>query len=207
MAKLSEAQIQFLKAHKIDPSLLYDASGQSSSDWRGAMKKIGKKFAFGTSPCGAEGHTLRSRHGHCIQCDPSRIAYALRFSKPGHVYILGSLTGKLIKIGVTTELASRVANVVSMQYGNASDWQPLAVTEKINGAGKIEAAAHNILEAHRVTGKSCRAGETHITYELYSCDYNNAKSALESAVPEGTKIFTKASQPVLSAFKGLERAA
>ena len=207
MAKLNEAQVQFLKAHKIDLSLLYDASGQSPSDWRGAMKKIGKKFAFGTSPCNAKNHTLRSRHGHCIQCDPSRISYALRFSKPGHVYILGSLTEELIKIGVTTELASRLANVVSMQYGNASDWQPLAVTEKIQGAGKIEASAHTLLEAYRVTGESCRAGQTHITYELYSCDYSSAKNALESAAPKGTKIFTKASPLVLSAFKGLDRAA
>ncbi len=207
MAKLNEAQLQFMKAYKIDPSLLYDASGQSTSDWKDAMKKIGKKFAFGTSPCSAEGHTLRSRHGHCIQCDPSRISYALRFSKPGYVYILGSLSERLIKIGVTTELASRLANVVSMRYGNASDWQPLAITDKIGGAGKIEAAAHSLLESYRVTGQSRRAGETHVTYELYSCDYDYARNALGSAVPEGTKIFTKAPPHVLRAFNKLNEAA
>ena len=207
MTKLNETQVRFLKAHKIDPSLLYNASGQSSSEWKAVMKKIGKKFACGTSPCSAEGHTLRNRHGHCIQCDPSRIAYALRFSKPGYVYILGSPTSGLIKIGVTTELASRLANVVSMQYGNASDWQPLAVTEKVNGAGKIEAATHRLLESHRVTGQSRRAGETHVTYELYSCDYRGARSAMETSVPKGTRIFTKAAPNVLRAFTGLDEAA
>lgn len=207
MAKLNSEQLQFLETHKINPGLLYDASGQSTSDWRDTMEKIGKKFAFGASPCGAGGHTLRSRHGHCIQCDPSRISYALRFSKPGQVYILGSRSTKLIKIGVTTDLQSRVNNVISMRYGSASDWQPLAITEKLSGAGKIEAAAHSLLEMHRVVGESNRAGELRTTYELYLCDYISARAALESAAPKGARIDTKASPLVLSSFQGMGRAA
>ena len=68
MANISADQLRFLAANNIDIALLYDASGQSWNAWRDTMKKIGKKFAFGTSACAAGGHTLRTRHGHCIQC-------------------------------------------------------------------------------------------------------------------------------------------
>lgn len=207
MATPKPSELQFLKENKIDIALLYDATGQSTTAWRSAMEKIGKKFAFGTSPCGAGNHSLRNRHGHCVQCEPSRISYALRHSKPGQVYILGSRSQKLIKIGVTTDLESRLSNLKSMQYGGSVDWCALVITETVSGAGKVESAIHRQLEKHRADGQSHRAGETRATYELYSCDFPIAKFALERSAPKGTRIHTKASPLVLNAFSAMNKAA
>jgi len=33
-----------------------------------ADRDLGLWVAYGVAPCDAEGHTLRTRNGHCLQC-------------------------------------------------------------------------------------------------------------------------------------------
>lgn len=201
MGQLTADEIAFLDKHKIDAALIYDASGQPSAIWKGHMKQLGKKFAFGTSPCGAGGHKLRTRHGHCIQCDTAQIAFALRHTKAGQLYIMGSEKMQLIKLGYTTDLSSRLANINSMSYGGATDWITLLATNTLLNAGKLESVAHGLLRAHRVEGLSYKAGEVLQTYELLSCPLSIAKTALQKVLPANERIVLKSSPRTLERFE------
>jgi hypothetical protein len=99
---LDREQIEFLKKHKISDAELFDASGLKRQQYQVIMEQENKKFAFGVDPC-SNGHALRTRAGHCIQCNTARIAFERRHSATGQVYIAGSLKGQSIKIGFTKE--------------------------------------------------------------------------------------------------------
>src|SRR5678815_3361408 len=99
MGQLTAEQIDFLLLQRVPPSQVFDATGMRKSDYAAAMKAGGFNFAFGTVPCGRAGHTLRTRAGHCIQCDTSKVAYQMRHHLPGYVYLAGSHGTGLLKIG------------------------------------------------------------------------------------------------------------
>ena len=75
MAEPSDDQRKFLRDQKLPLSFLFDASGMRKVDYEAVMKRDEKFFAFGVTPCSKGGHSLRTRSGHCIQCDTAKIAY------------------------------------------------------------------------------------------------------------------------------------
>src|SRR6202000_2262759 len=82
----------------VSPEEVYDARGKPQWLWMKRAKEEGKELAIG-SRCRARGHRLRTRKGHCIQCDPKKLGYLRRHEAPGFIYIAGSLRGRLIKVG------------------------------------------------------------------------------------------------------------
>ncbi len=86
----------FLKAHRIPESLLFNAEGLSKRARILAMEAFDKKFFYGGSVCSNGGHSLRTKAGHCIQCDTSRIAFQLRSSDAGFVYLCYSKRIELV---------------------------------------------------------------------------------------------------------------
>jgi hypothetical protein len=118
MAKLTADQKSFLNSQKISLRDVLDVSGMKKNQYQAVMDKTGQHFTFGGSrPCGAGGHTLRTKAGHCIQCETSRIAFALRSSAQAYVYIAGSYAQKLIKVGTTKDLDDRVVKLNTDRYG------------------------------------------------------------------------------------------
>lgn len=128
MATLTDEQFKFLRSQNIPLSALFDATGMKKADYRLAMKSEEKSFAYGVTSCGKGEHTLRTRAGHCIQCNHSRIAYMLRHDARAYVYIAASAVGCLIKIGSSIDLAGRTDKLNRYQYGGQKDWQILADT-------------------------------------------------------------------------------
>jgi len=57
------------------------------------------KRSFSAARAGREEHRLRTRAGHCVQCDIKKLAFLRRHTKPAFVYIAGSLSGRVLKIG------------------------------------------------------------------------------------------------------------
>ena len=98
---LTDEQKTFLMAHQIPLSKVFDATGMSTKEYQRAMKGTNMLVAFGAIPCAKEGHTLRTKSGHCLPCKPERIAYQKRSVSKGHVYIAGSMKGRYIKIGLS----------------------------------------------------------------------------------------------------------
>jgi hypothetical protein len=78
MKNLTAEQIDFLNSHNISLDKVFDASGFSLSEYKVIMKDQGKQIAYNVAPCQQYGHTLRTRAGHCIQCNPAAIAFIKR---------------------------------------------------------------------------------------------------------------------------------
>jgi len=134
-ADITDAEYVFLASQKILVSHVYDARGRAATAWGDDAKREG--FMFGLSePC-YQGHRLRSRAGHCIQCDTARIAYARRYADPGYVYIAASKAEKLLKVGCCVDPEQRQRNLNFHAYGGTGDWQIIAWC-KTASMGQIE---------------------------------------------------------------------
>lgn len=168
-------------------SSLFDASGMKKLDYQQRMKADGLNFAFGVTPCGAMGHTLRTRAGHCIQCDHAKIAYMMRHEARGFVYIAGSHSGRLLKIGTSSDVADRRAKLNEYCYGGQADWQILA-TASCSAAGKVEGVAQSKLAKFSVGGSYMRAGRAQHCYELFRCPFDIARDAVRSSLGKGETL-------------------
>lgn len=203
MATLTQSQLDFLKRHKIDPSEALDASGMSRSKWPEVMKAQQKRLAYGSSiaPCDKGGHTLRTRKGHCAQCNPSSLSFSARYAKTAHVYIIGSARSGLIKIGLTeNEITERLANINSELYGGADDWLELAISETVKDSGRIEANAQKSLEWARVEARSLRPNRQHDSMEVFACCFTEARAAVTQQLPKGVRLKLLQSPLVLQRY-------
>ncbi|MBX9635060.1 MAG: GIY-YIG nuclease family protein [Magnetospirillum sp.] len=187
MASLSKAQMDFLASQGVSVGQLYDATGQTKDQYQSAMKRLGKSFAYGVTPCRKGGHTLRSRAGHCIQCDTSVIAYQLRNDADGIVYIAGSLERQLIKVGVCGDVNNRMYSMNWFGYGGATDWELLSYIET-QKAGKAESEVHRRLAGYSKPVSYYKQGSRVDCLELFACSYKIAAAAVQAVVPAGRLI-------------------
>ena len=168
VAKLTKRQLEFISNQGIPLSSMFDASGLSKRIYTERMREQGKAFAFGVAPCAAEGHTLRTRAGHCIQCNTSNIAYMLRNIGPGYVYVAASLHGRLLKVGSCERVSGRQESLRSQRYGGHSDWEILAHAH-FDQRGKVEGEIQKALQRWRVSGGYWKGDDWTECYELFVC--------------------------------------
>lgn len=190
MAVLSPEQRAFLHSQKILMRDLFDASGLKKQEYQALMKELGQLFAYGVSPCQSAGHTLRSRSGHCIQCDTKIIAFSRRNSDAGTVYIAGSTSSQLLKVGYTNDRQRRATYLCNEKYGGASDWEILAWVNLSRNAGRVEFDIHEALKNKSASGYYMKEGKQVSCYELFRCSYLDAKKALMASIPSDTKVST-----------------
>jgi T5orf172 domain len=174
---LTESEILFLGRHGLTPDDVFDGRYLSRDDARWRAKELGKTLVLG-SPCRAKGHRLRTRPGHCAQCDPKKIAYQQRFSAPAFVYIAGSLTGRVVKIGSCIDVPQREHQMQAESYGGYCDWKVLFHTVSIPEAGRIEHNARSSLHSYRINGPYYKDGSRQIADELLKCSFGEALRAL-----------------------------
>lgn len=154
MPLLSDEQLSFLARHGISEDEVLDASGMPNKAWKAEMKAKGMRVAVGVTPCQKGGHQIRARSGHCVVCNPAQLAFNSRAYKPGRIYLLESGSKDLLKVGVTTDMYGRLANLNSQRYAGASDWRILAKSNVLKAAGRLEKSIQDLLERHRVHGLS-----------------------------------------------------
>lgn len=199
MAELRPDQLSFLAAHGIPLSCVFDASGMRKPEYHTAMTELGMSFAYGVNPCNKAGHTLRTRAGHCIQCDHAKIAYMMRHDAAGTLYIAATATGKLIKIGSTNDLSTRQRNLNVFRYGGSGDWQVLA-TARCPTAGRVECAVHSRLSRYSVPGEYNQGGRRRRCYELFRCNFSDARDAIRAELPRGAQLVIPNEERAVSAF-------
>jgi hypothetical protein len=186
MGNLTSEQLSFFARHKIPLSQVFDARGMGRSHYQELMKNQEKYFAFGTEPCKNGSHTLRSRSGHCVECDTARITFMMRAVKQADVYIAASRSKKFIKIGSSTELARRIDYLSKESYGGADDWICVAKVHCAK-AGSVEFEAQKKLREFRTGATYHHSGRLTDAYEIFSCDYRFARTALIASVPEAER--------------------
>ncbi len=168
MAELTEAELRFLYTQRIDDSAVMDCAHMSSRRYKWAMEEEGYLWCISPSPC-YKSHRLRSRPGHCIQCDTARIAFVKRHHAAAYIYIAGLLEWKVVKVGNAIWPERRVSALNSRRYGGITDWVILYHI-KFEEAGKIEFGAHGRLYGYRRGIK-----------EIFRCNYELARKALTEA--------------------------
>ena len=177
MNKLSNEQIDFLKAHNISIDKVFDATGYSQSEYRIIMKDLGKQIAYNVTPCQQFGHTLRTRSGHCIQCNPAAIAFIKRNDSEGVVYIAATRKGKIIKIGYTKESSIRDESLNRTKYAGFNDWLILFAIESPI-AGQIETEIKSVMLPYNREFDYNHDGHQQESGETFSCSYSKAKTTL-----------------------------
>jgi hypothetical protein len=168
MVELTERELNFLYRQRIDESAVMDCSWMRSHGYKGQMEEQGYLWCIAPKPCYA-GHRLRSRAGHCIQCDTARIAFVKRHHDTAYIYIAGSLESKVVKIGNAIWPERRVAALSTRYYGGITDWVML-YHARYDDAGKIEFDTHGRLFGYRRGTK-----------EVFRCNYETARKALMEA--------------------------
>jgi len=178
MSDLTNDERVFLKKHNIPFDLLHNSKDQRAKDYKLLMKESGKLFAYNTFPCKSFGHKLRSRSGHCIQCNTAMIAYQLRHYSAGMVYIAGSKKLKSIKIGFTRDISIRSISLNTNWYAGVNDWELLYAIES-DSAGIIESEVNNKIRAYAHSYDYNHDGNWHNTKETFKCSYAIALNLFE----------------------------
>jgi hypothetical protein len=178
--KLKQEQKIFLKRHGISMDEVMDASGMRTTYWKSLIKDSEFVVAIGVTECERQGHSMRSHAGHCVMCDPAKLAFQKRHRSTGEIYIMYSSKSRLIKVGVANCAFDRESSLNTMGYGNISDWK-LKYSWRIQDSGSIEKQVHKVLKNYVVlishaTGNSKSAGE------IFSCSIKKAKEVIETLV-------------------------
>jgi hypothetical protein len=94
-------------------------------------------------------------------------------SKPG----AGHVTGRLIKIGHTSDVADRERTLCSEPYANFSDWRIVA-SVWIDKRGNLEDRTLARLDRYKVRITSVREGQDVVQKEVRNCSFEIALEAL-----------------------------
>lgn len=178
MTRLSREEISFLKSQGISLNEVFDATGLKRNEYIERMKTGNYTVACGTKPCKAGSHRLRTRSGHCMQCNPVSYVYSIRHHSNQYLYIAYSSLSNLVKIGVTANLSQREAALKKQKYGGWGDWKIISF-KKILNAGVVESKIHSKLKSFQFKSSTYKDSHDQETYELFSCSLSEATSAFE----------------------------
>tara|TARA_R110000744_G_scaffold380141_1_gene499927 strand:+ start:1938 stop:2861 length:924 start_codon:yes stop_codon:yes gene_type:complete len=168
MGLLSDKQKAYLKKQNISLGSVFDAKGLGQKEYKTVMKELGKTVATGVTPCKREKHTMRTRSGHCIECNSASIAFQNRHSMDAYVYVAGSLNLSVIKVGLSSNTEARMLSLNSLNYAGTSDWKCLYWVNTKN-AGTAEFKTHKALEEFAAP-KVYRRNEQNVDcLETFSC--------------------------------------
>jgi len=181
MAKLTRIQLNFIKKMGLKIEDTLDATGLRTSEYKSEMQKKGKSIAYGVSACKKAGHTLKGRHGHCVQCHPQGLSHQRRYTESGDVYVAWSENGGFAKIGTAKNAYSRLSTLKKHKYGGQKDWT-LELIYECTEAGTLENNVHKLLKKYELTGVLYRRELQTECTELFKCTLRQAKGALEKAV-------------------------
>jgi hypothetical protein len=178
---LTAAEIAFLEKYGLAASNVYDGRGQSKSKREHAAKLGGFDLILAAG-CTNGGHRLKTRSGHCAQCDTSKLARQTRYNTPGSVYIAGSLQTELLKIGSTDDVEQRARTLqYERGYGAAPDWK-LLFHARVAKKGEVEGAALRSLKPYKAARPYVKNGSQQEAAELFKTSFSKALVAVVDAI-------------------------
>ena len=177
---LTRDELEFLKGQGLTTVDVYDGRKQSSAAWKVGVRQAGKAVVLGT-PCAAKGHRLRTRSGHCAQCDTAKLSYQKRHNTEGYVYIAGSKSARLLKVGTCVDIEQRRRNLRNQRYGNISDWEML-FTAKVDTGGKVEGSALSLLSPYKVVRPYEKDGKKQEAAEMLKTSFSIALAAIQETL-------------------------
>lgn len=179
---LTSAEKAFLRGQNVSQDDVCDARAFPAKSRKEQAKKLGCNFMIGVE-CRKAGHRLRTRNNHCIQCDHAKIAYQLRRSNTGYVYIAHSASLKLIKVGYSLDLQERKRSLNASRYGEVKDWCIIYYI-KSKYAGQLESNIQKGLEGHQENRKYYKDNHWQSTNELFRCGFKVVKETIDCCLIE-----------------------
>lgn len=178
--RLTDDQKNFLANHNVSEHEVFDASGMKREEYKAMMKAGNFRVAVGVTPCAKGGHTLRNRHGTCLQCDPTSLAFQARYKKTMYLYIAQPNTSSITKIGITDNLEDRIRQLNLHKLGGLTTWETKYSVECPN-AGRVENKISKLLFAfNKPTPYYSKAGE--VSEEVYDCSFAQALAAINTVL-------------------------
>jgi hypothetical protein len=176
----SKEEFAFLKAQNLTADDVYDGRNQSALTSRARARALKRTIVLG-APCRKAGHRLRTRSGHCVQCDTSKISYQHRYHAPGYIYIAGSQAARLIKIGTAIDIDQRLTNLRNQEYASIRDWVML-YTARVKNGGEVERHALCLLKHCQVIRTYDKDGSPQDATELLRTGFSEAWDAMQTAI-------------------------
>lgn len=185
---LSAAEIEFLNRLGLsEENVLQGWEDNTVKARYKAAKEESKDIVVG-SPCYKAGHRLRIRsNNQCVQCHPEKFRYRKNYSERGHVYIAGSLSGRLIKVSFSRDCHQRVPEIRRQSYGGFGDWKLLEWFE-LENAGEIESRAQKQLFQFKVRLPYWKGREESYTNDVFSCSLSRASRAVREMLSWKTRM-------------------
>lgn len=139
---LTVEEVHFLRKQGLSKQDVFDAREIPLKEAKPQAKLEGKSVLLG-SKCQKAGHRLRTRSGHCIQCDTSKIAFAGRNSTPADFYLAFTPRGNLVKFGISSDAHQREESLRTSKYGGFDDWQ-IIVARRVKAAEQLESHVKSV---------------------------------------------------------------
>lgn len=180
---LNAEEIEFLAKNSIPPSTLFNAVGKATSYYQEQMRIEDCDIAYGTVPCQKSGHRLRTRSGHCVQCNPTNLSYQLRHKKSGEVYVAESIAGgHMVKVGSSETSAKRISGLISERYAGRTDWIRKYYFG-VNNMGLVEFQVHAALSEYAITDRYyMKNDQKALCREIFSCSTEVAIRELKKII-------------------------
>jgi len=193
MLKIPPVILNFMKKHNISENDVFDATGVKN--YKDEMKILGKKYAINVSPHSKCGYQFKNRSGHCVICNPQSMAIKKRYHERAFVYIAGSFSGKIIKVGIAKNPSNRESSLRSgkEKYGSVDDWEMIFYGE-FDNAADVEHEIQKELKDFYVSKYYTKGDNSQSTNELFKCDYNLAKEKYEIVKKEYAENFVNGSE-------------
>lgn len=179
---LTKKELDFIREKGFTKLHVFNAVGMRKADWKLLMKKEDKPIALG-NPCNNGQHRLKWPYGLCAQCNPNHIgkSFSSRFSETKYIYVAGSLSQRIVKIGVGDDPHKRVYKLNYDCYAGAADWQ-LLFQVKVPNAGRVEHDALLSLKKHSARRFYLKDGYKQEAIEALECSYSLALQAIFTAI-------------------------
>ena len=184
---ITKEQLKFLETQKISLDKIFDATGLSKTEYHKSMKEMDKIIAIGVTPCAKFSHSMRTRNGHCVQCNTATIAFLERHYEKGYIYIAGSKKEEVIKVGFASDINNREESLNDEGYGEINDWKILFQV-MCKDAGKIEFHTHKKLNKYLINRSYLKNNKKNECYEIFSCSYSLAKKTLDENIGDNNNI-------------------
>jgi hypothetical protein len=113
--------------------------------------------------------------------------YRERHYESGNVYIAGSLSGRVIKIGTAKSMGGYPRYLQNKKYGSLGDWEILYCVWLREGAGRIEHDARARLQQHKTMRGYEKDGRWQKGREILKCSFSAALGALTDAIGDNKK--------------------
>ncbi len=180
---LTHAELVFLTSQGLTDADVLDGRRMSKEQARLVAKDRDLAVVLGAA-CAKAGHRLRTRSGHCVQCDTAKLGYQKRHLEPKDLYIAFSRRAGLIKIGSSNSVDVRINKINFEGVGGATDWKLIFRIPAREGQ-RLETEVQALLSEHLMPTSYIKDGRQRNSRECFKCSAAQALEAVLHAAQRG----------------------